>query len=162
MKNYTLSLQSANTFSVNTAGTTLNNTYAVDWTFLPPDKSFLVSFNFITARYNFSNANTNDRQFLVSANLGQYNNYTGNAIIDKMQNNIIGGLKMYRASTRGVSGNLTDISYKANIKNNNPIYIDRRPTSNFLNIVITSIIDSETALNTFTLPYLMNLYFQEI
>ena len=58
MKNYTLSLQSANTFSMNTAGTTLNNTYAVDWTFLPPDKSFLVSFNFISGRYNFSGANT--------------------------------------------------------------------------------------------------------
>ena len=38
MKHYTLSLQSSNNFSVNTAGTTLNNTHAVDWTFLPPDK----------------------------------------------------------------------------------------------------------------------------
>jgi len=79
-----------------------------------------------------------------------------------MQNNIIGGLKIYRASTRGSGGFLTDISYKANIKTNPPIYIDRRPTGNFLNIVITSIIDGEAALNNFTLPYLMNLYFQEI
>ena len=161
MKNYKLSIQSLNNYSVGTAGTT-NNTYAIDWTFLPPDKSFLVSFNFITNRYNFSGANANNSQVLVSANLGQYNNYTGNATIDKMQNIIIGGLKLYRASTRSSVGSQTDIAYKANIKTNPPIYIDRRPTDNFLNIVLTSITDSDVVLNNFTLPYLMNLYFQEI
>jgi len=83
MKNYKLSIQSANNYSVGTAGTTLNNTYAIDWTFLPPDKSFLVSFNFITNRYNFGGTNPNDRQFLVFANFRQYNSYKGNATIDK-------------------------------------------------------------------------------
>ena len=162
MKNYKLSLQSADNFSVNNAGTTLNNTYAIDWTFLPADKSFLVSFNFISGRYNFFGVSAADKNFLVSANLGQYNNDTGSSTISKQQNNILGGFKIYRASARANAGFHTDQSYKASIKTNPPIYIDRRPTDNFLNIVITSIIDGENALNTFTLPYQLNLFFQEI
>ena len=78
-----------------------------------------------------------------------------------MQNNVIGGLKMYQASPRTSSGNYTDMAYKANINNNKPIYINTRPTDNFLTISISSIIDGDTNL-IFNLPYLMDLFFQEI
>jgi hypothetical protein len=55
------------------------------------------------------------------------------------------------------------MTYKANIHTNSPFYIDRRPTDNFLTIVITSTIDSETNfLNGFIQGYQMDLFFQEI
>jgi hypothetical protein len=159
--NYKLTLNSSTYFSKLNATNNLNITYAIDWTFLPKDKSFLVSFRFITNRYNFGTTPTNNRQFLVNANLGQSNNYTGNASLDKLQNNILGGLKLYKASSRTADGNPTDTAYKANIKNNKPIYINTRPTDNFLTISISSIIDGDTNLS-FNLPYLMDLFFQEI
>ncbi len=115
--NYKLSLNSSTYFSKLNATNNLNITYAIDWTFLPKDKSFKVSFRFITNRKNFNSTPANNRQFLVNANLGQSNNYTGNATLDKMQNNIIGGLKLYRASGRSALGSPTDTAFKANIKN---------------------------------------------
>ena len=161
--NYKLTLNSSTYFSKLNATNNLSITYAIDWTFLPKDKSFLVSFRFITNRYNFGLTPANNRQFLVNANLGQSNNYTGDATLDKTQNNIIGGLKIYRASTRTADGASTDMTYKANIHTNSPFYIDRRPTDNFLNIVITSIIDPDTNfLNNFTQGYQMDLFFQDI
>ncbi len=162
--NYKLTLNSNTNYSKLNATNYLSITYAIDWSFLPKDKSFLVSFRFITNRYNFGTTPpANNRQFLVSANLGQSNNYTGNATLDKMQNNIIGGLKIYRASSRLADGASTDMAYKANIRTNSPFYIDRRPTDNFLTIVITTTIDTEiNFLNSFNLPYQMDLFFQEI
>jgi len=160
--NYKLSLNSSTYFSKLNATNNVNLTYAIDWTFLPKDKSFLVSFRFITNRKNFNSTPANNRQFLVNANLGQSNNYTGNATLDKTQNNIIGGLKLYRASSRGAGASPTDTSFKANIHTNSPIYLNTRPTDNFLNIVITSIIAGEAALSEIDLPYLMELFFQEI
>ena len=161
--NYKLTLNSSTYFSKLNATNNLSITYAIDWSFLPKDKSFLVSFRFITNRYNFGTTPANNRQFLVNANLGQSNNYTGDATLDKIQNNILGGLKLYRASTRSADGAFTDTAYKANIHTNSPIYIDRRPTDNYLNIVITSIIDPDTNfLNNFTQGYQMVLFFQEI
>lgn len=160
--NHKLSLNSSTYFSKLNATNTLNITYAIDWTFLPKDKSFLVSFHFTSNRTNFNTTPANDRQFLVNANLGQSNNYTGNAILDKMQNNIIGGLKLYRASSRTAVGSHTDTAYKANIKNNRPIYLNTRPTDNFLTISISSIIDGDANLSAFNLPYQMELFFQEI
>ena len=63
---------------------------------------------------------------------------------------------------RSAAGSPTDTAYKANIKNNKPIYINTRPTDNFLTISISSIIDGDTNLSSFTLPYQMDLFFQEI
>jgi hypothetical protein len=160
--NYKLSLNSSTYFSKLNATNNTNITYAIDYTFLPKDKAFLVSFRFISSRYNFNATPANNRQFLVNANLGQSNNYTGNAILDKMQNNILGGLKLYKASTRNTAGTPTDTSFKANIKNNRPIYLNTRPTDNFLTISISSIIDSDATLTDFTQAYLMDLFFQEI
>ena len=160
--NYKLSLNSSTYFSKLNATNTTNITYAIDWTFLPKDKSFLVSFHFISGRYNFATTNANNSQFLVNANLGQSNSYTGNATLDKMQNNILGGLKLYKASLRTADGSPTDTAFKSKIKNNSPIYIDRRPTVNFLTILISSIIDSDATLTDFTQAYLMELFFQEI
>ncbi len=77
--NYKLTLNSSTYFSKLNATNNLNITYAIDWCFLPKDKSFLVSFRFITNRYNFGATPANYRQFLVNANLGQCNNHTGNA-----------------------------------------------------------------------------------
>ena len=160
--NYKLTINSSTYFSKLNATNNLNITYAIDWTFLPKDKSFLVSFHFISNRTNFNLTSANNRQFLVSANLGQSDNYTGNATLGKNQNNIIGGLKLYKASSRAAAGSPTDTAFKANIKNNRPIYLNTRPTDNFLTISISSIIDSDATLTDFTLAYLMDLYFQEI
>jgi len=161
--NYKLTLNSSTYFSKLNATNNLSITYAIDWTFLPKDKSFLVSFRFITNRYNFGTTPANNRQFLVNANLGQSNNYTGDATLDKTQNNIIGGLKIYRASTRTADGASTDMAYKANINTNSPIYLNTRPTDNFLTISITSTVENETNfLNGFIQGYQMDLFFQEI
>jgi hypothetical protein len=161
--NYKLTLNSSTYFSKLNATNNTNITYAIDWCFLPKDKSFLVSFHFISVRYNFASTNANNRQFLVNANLGQSNSYTGNATLDKMQNNILGGLKLYKASSRIADGSPTDTAFKSKIKNNSPIYIDRRPTDNYLTISITSIVEPDTTLlNSFTGAYQMELFFQEI
>ena len=69
MKFYNLFLRINNYYSTTNTANTLNRTYEVDWTFLPKDKHFKVSFNFCSNRFQ-SALNANDRQYLVLTNLG--------------------------------------------------------------------------------------------
>ena len=127
--------------------------------FLPKDKHFKVSINFCSNRFQ-SALNANNRQYLVLTNLGGYNSFTGSNNVDKNVNNILGGLKIKRGSKRASDGLPTDMHYRANDKSNSPIYLNDRPSSNFLTIDITSILGSTDA--TLTSQYYIELCFEEI
>ena len=159
MKFYTLFLRSENYYSSTNTANTLNRTYAIDWTFLPKDKQYKVSFNFWSNRFT-SATNLNDRQYLVLTNLGGYNSFSASNNVDKKVNNILGGLKLKRASSRTSAGLQTDMHYRADIQSNSPIYLNDRPSSNFLTIDITSILGSTDAI--LTSQYYMELFFEEI
>ena len=159
MKFYNLFLRSNNYYSTTNTANTLNRTYAVDWTFLPKDKHYKVSFNFASNRFT-SATSLNDRQYLVLTNLGGYNSFTGDNNVDKNVNNILGGLKLKSASRRTSAGLQTDMHYRANAKSNPAIYLNDRPSSNFLTIDITSILGSTDAI--LTSQYYIELCFEEI
>ena len=159
MKFYNLFLKSDNYFSTTNNANTLNRTYAIDWTFLPKDKHYKVSFNFASNRFT-SATSLNDRQYLVLTNLGGYNSFTGDNNVDKNVNNILGGLKVKIASRRTSGGFNTDMHYRANAKSNPAIYLNDRPSSNFLTIDITSILGSTDA--SVSSQYYIELCFEEI
>ena len=159
MKFYNLFLRSNNYYSTTNTANTLNRTYAVDWTFLPKDKHFKITFNFCSNRFQ-SALNANDRQYLVLTNLGGYNSFTGDNNVDKNVNNILGGLKLKQASKRTSGGLQTDMHYRANAKSNPAIYLNDRPSSNFLTIDIISILGSTDA--SVSSQYYIELCFEEI
>ena len=159
MKFYNLFLRSNNYYSTTNTANTLNRTYAVDCTFLPKDKHFKVSFNFCSNRFQ-SATNANNRQYLVLTNLGGYNSFTGGNNVEKNVNNILGGLKIKRGSWRTADGIQTDMHYRANDTSNSPIYLNDRPSSNFLTIDIISILGSTDA--SVSSQYYIELCFEEI
>ena len=159
MKFYNLFLRSNNYYSTTNTANTLNRTYAVDWTFLPKDKHFKVTFNFCSNRFQ-AGTTLNNRQYLELTNLGGYNSFTGGNNVEKNVNNILGGLKIKQASKRTSAGQQTDINYRANDKSNSPIYLNDRPSSNFLTIDIISILGSPDA--SLTAQYYIKLCFEEI
>ena len=69
-------------------------------------------------------------------------------------------MKLKQASKRTATGIQTDMHYRANDKYNSPIYLNDRPSDNFLTIDITSIIGSTDA--SLTAQYYIELYFEEI
>ena len=159
MKFYNLFLKSDNYFSTTNTANTLNRTYAIDWTFLPKDKHYKVSFNFASNRFT-SATSLNDRQYLVLTNLGGYNSFTGSNNVAKNVNNILGGLKIKQGSKRSSAGQPTDMHFRANDKSNSPIYLNARPSSNFLTIDIISILGSTDA--SVSSQYYIELCFEEI
>jgi len=152
---YNLYLNSlANTPLTNyySANTTLNRgqrIYAVDWSFLPEDKQFEVSFKFLARGLTLT---ANDIYY-ITGNFNQPNCITAGSDIRRNTNNILGVVK-----PRQVTGS-TDVQLIASPKDNEPILLLRRPNDNFLEIKL--ITNNGTQYNLAN-DYLMILSFQEV
>lgn len=154
---YQLNLNSENYYSTETPTYAGHRVYAVDWTFLPADKKFKMSFTIETLRrtpsaYTAGN-NTVKVRCSFSGVLDQ--NVIGGATTNKQNTNFIGCLVIKR-----VSNSANDLQVRTFPHHNPPTYLSSRPTGNFLTI------DFEN-LSTIRPPssitsYLMTLFFEEV
>ena len=115
-----------NYYSATTATEYAQRVFAVDWTFLPHDKNFKVSFKFASRAASL----TNSDQIYVTANfLPNSTTLAGGSIVQQNNTSILGLLKV-RPATTGVG----DLQYFANPDDNMPVYLYGRPNNNFLEI----------------------------
>ena len=124
--------------------------YAVDWSFLPDDKQFKVTFKFASKKIASLTA---DNTAFICANFTQTNNVVGGNEVRRKPFRFLGIVKPYYVSAA------TDMSYSANPVENDPIYLSKRPDNNFLEITVC---DMTNTLATIAVDYLMVISFEEI
>jgi hypothetical protein len=154
---YRLDLNSSVYFSSTTKPRTASRiTYAVDWSFLPENQPFKMTFSLVSKkRYStssFSGVITN----FVEANFGSpfTQNVSGGNLI-RRNNNYVLGFWHIKKPTTAATDNYINISPE----DNPPVYLPSRPSSNF--ITITQLTNTK-ALSGFTnTDYLMTLFFEE-
>ena len=123
--------------------------YAVDWSFLPEDTKFKVSFKFISKNASLTGANV----YNIVTNFTQPNSVSGGNEMRRYTNTILGTVK-----PRMVTGT-TDVQLIANPLNNDPIVLNERPSNNLLEI---KVLDFANAQYNSPLDYLMIISFQEM
>lgn len=136
-KVYNLFLTSQNVFKVNSAVRDL--VYAVDWSFLPDNKSFNVS-----VRFSSSDVTITGNCFgCITWDVMNSNSYTGSATTSKQSNGVLAYMKV-----RGTSSVTTNNQLYVSPKNQTPVYLPIRPSSNLLNIKLVNVNDLTTLLTT--------------
>jgi hypothetical protein len=137
-KVYNLFLSSQNVFKTNSA--TRDLVYAVDWSFLPDNKSFNV-----TCRFGSSDINvTSSCMGCITWDILNTNSYTGSGQTSKQSNGVLGFIKV-----RGTSTNTTNNQLYISPKNMTPVYIPARPNCNLLNIRLVNANALNDLLTTF-------------
>jgi hypothetical protein len=137
-KVYNLFLTSQNVFQTNSA--TRDLVYAVDWSFLPDNKSFLVSCRFGSSDLNITASCMGAITWDV---LNSYS-YTGSGQTSKQSNNLLAFIKV-----RGTSTNTTNNQLYVSPKNMTPVYIPARPNANLLRIRLVNANALNDLLTTF-------------
>ena len=151
-KCYTLSFDSQYSY-----GGANNNrrTYVVDWSFLPINGKFKVTFSYMSEAIDTVDGDINVMCLMV--NLGQSSNFWSNNSTGLQSTQYVGNLKIALSSGAALFG-----YYFADINSNPPIYLDQRPSQNILEIQLH---DGLTGVN-YTTPipgdYILTLCFEEI
>ena len=138
-----------NFYSANSNANRGQRIYAVDWSFLPEDKQFEVSFKFLARGLTLT---ANDIYY-ITANFNQPNCITAGSDIRRNTNNILGVVKPRQITSS------TDVQLVASPKDNEPILLLERPNDNFLEIKV--ITNTGTQYNLAN-DYLMILSFHEV
>lgn len=138
-----------NYYSANSTNNRGQRIYAVDWSFLPEDKEFQVSFKFISRGLTLTANNI----YNIVANFNQPNCISAGSDIRRNTNSILGVIK-----PRQITGD-TDVQLIANPKDNEPVSLLKRPNDNFLEI---KIVDNDGVQFNLGQDYLMILSFEEI
>jgi hypothetical protein len=137
-KVYNLFLTSNNVFKTNSA--TRDLVYAVDWSFLPDNKSFNV-----TCRFGSSDLNvTSSCMGAIVWDVLNSNSYTGSGQTSKQSNGVLAFIKV-----RGTSTSTTNNQLYVSPKNMTPVYIPARPNGNLLNIKLVNANALNDLLTTF-------------
>jgi hypothetical protein len=137
-KVYNLFLTSNNVFKTNSA--TRDLVYAVDWSFLPDNKSFNV-----TCRFGSSDLNvTASCMGAITWDVLNSNSYTGSGQTSKQSNGLLAFIKV-----RGTSTSTTNNQLYVSPKNMTPVYIPARPNGNLLNIKLVNANALNDLLTTF-------------
>jgi hypothetical protein len=137
-KVYNLFLTSNNVFKTNSA--TRDLVYAVDWSFLPDNKSFNV-----TCRFGSSDLNvTSSCMGAIVWDVLNSNSYTGSGQTSKQSNGVLAYIKV-----RGTSTSTTNNQLYVSPKNMTPVYIPARPNGNLLNIKLVNANALNDLLTTF-------------
>ena len=137
-KVYNLFLTSKNVFKTNSS--TRDLVYAVDWSFLPDNKSFQV-----TCRFGSSDINvTASCMGAITWDVLNSNSYTGSGQTSKQSNGLLAYIKI-----RGTSTSTTNNQLYVSPKNMTPVYIPSRPNNNLLNIRLVSADALNVLLTTF-------------
>lgn len=155
---YTLNLDSTIYFSSLTGSNNYGHrVYAVDWSFLPENKKFKMTFKLQSKRRSSLGYNAGANIIRVRCNLnGLFNqNINGGYNVNKSNNDFIGLMVIKRSSEGSNDNQLRTFPH-----HNPPTFLSGRPTGNFITI--------ETLNNTgirnsgITGPYLMSLYFEVV
>ena len=137
-KVYNLFLSSNNVFKTNSA--TRDLVYAVDWSFLPDNKSF-----YVTCRFGSSDLNiTASCMGAITWDVLNSNSYTGSSQTSKQSNGVLAYIKV-----RGTSTSTTNNQLYVSPKNMTPVYIPARPNGNLLNIRLVNADALNVLLTTF-------------
>lgn len=140
------------------AETTLNRgqrIYAVDWSFLPENKKYKVTFRFNTLGGSF----TSNNLLFITTNFGPLSSSVSAGSITSRQNNSILGVLKVRQGTTAT----TDLCLVSFPKENEPVFLYNRPTNNFLEIRLISVIPTvpPTPFHNLATDYVMILSFEE-
>ena len=92
--------------------------YAVDWSFLPNNKKFKVSFDYASGRGQYNP----DQTGYIVMNLNNSSNVTNSEIVEFQSTNIIGLFMPVARSTRNAAGIPSDIAMIAN-PDDNPQFV---------------------------------------
>jgi hypothetical protein len=140
-----------NYHSAITANNRGQRVYAVDWSFLPENKKFEVSFRFASKASAFT---ANDLYY-ITTNFGPTStSLSGGSMVRRQNNNIIGTLKVRSIST--TAGDLQLVSLPLE---NEPVLLLQRPTNNLLEV---SIMSNPSTQYNLTTDYLLTLSFTEV
>jgi hypothetical protein len=148
--NSTTNTPLTNYFSANASGNRGQRVYAVDWTFLPENKKFKVTFKFASKKIT---ALTADNIAYITANFSQPNHIMGSNLVRRNPTPCLGILKPNYVSAA------TDMQYSSNPTENQPTFLFERPSNNFLEITVLDLANTQVNI---TVDYLMVLYFEEI
>lgn len=126
--------------------------FAIDWTFLPQDKKFKVSFKFSSRAATL----TNSDQIYVTANfLPNSTTLAGGSVVQQNNTSLLGLLKV-----RAATPSNADMQYVSNPNDNLPVYLFGRPTNNFLEIILKTYAGANA--NFANLIWYMVISFEEV
>lgn len=157
-REYKVDLDS-NVFFSSLTGPTIHShrVYTIDWSFLPENKSFKMTFKIQSKARTLNGYNAGANVIRVRCNLeGMYNqNMDAGNLVSKKNNDFIGLMVIKRSSDTTNDNQLRTLPY-----HNPPVFLSSRPTGNF--ITIETLNPSGTRNTGITGSYLMTLYFEEI
>ena len=129
--------------------------YAVDWTFLPNNTKFKVTFKFATGRGQLNPDNTG----YIVMNLNNSSNVTSStSLVEYQSTNMIGFFMPVRGSPRSNLGVPSDIWMSSNPDDNPPVSMNDRPSNNYIEILLLAMDGTQYNL---TVDYLMIISFTE-
>ena len=128
--------------------------YAVDWSFLPNNKKFKVSFDYATGRGQINP----DQTGYIVMNLNNSSNVTNSTIVEFQSSNIIGLFMPVVRSTRNAAGIPSDISMIANPDDNPPFILSSNSLNSLLEVLLYNLDGTQFTMTN--QKYLMTLYFE--
>ena len=128
--------------------------YAVDWSFLPNNKKFKVSFDYATGR---GQVNPDQTGYIVM-NLNNSSNVTNSEIVEFKSTNIIGFFMPVARSTRNAVGIPSDISMIANPDDNPPFILSSNSLNSLLEVLLYNL--DGTQFTMANQKYQMTLHFE--
>ena len=125
--------------------------YAVDWSFLPNNKKFKVSFHYLSGRGQYNPDNTG----YIVMNFNNSSNVTSSSIVEYQSTNMIGCFMPVIGSTRAAAGIPSDIFMSANPDDNPPFILNSNSLNSLLEVLIYNADGTQ-----FNKKYQMTLYFE--
>ena len=129
--------------------------YGVDWSFLPNNKKFKVSFDYASGRGQLNP----DQTGYIVMNLNNSSNVTNSKIVEFQSTNIIGLFMPVVGSTRNSAGIPSDISMIANPKDNPPFILSSNSLNSLLEVVLYNL-DGTQFVMPLNKNYQMTLHFE--
>jgi hypothetical protein len=154
---YTITIPSTNKLSGDPAAPIGNATYQIDWSFLPNDCDFKMSFTFISKQEAAAGASVMNQVYLItSPDLASRLVYSAGKTTTTQSSPDLG----YVYPNFAVVGASTYYGFIARATDNNPIYIRGRPTSNQFTVQIYS--TDKSFIHNMAADYVLTLTFEKI
>jgi hypothetical protein len=125
--------------------------YAVDWSFLPNNKKFTVTFDYASGRGQYNP----DQTGYIVMNLNNSSNVTNSEIVEFQSTNIIGFFMPVARSTRNAAGIPSDIAMIANPGDNPPFVLSSNSLNSLLEVRLYNLDGAQ-----FNKTYQMTLHFE--
>ena len=132
--------------------------YAVDWSFLPKNKKFKVSFHYASGRGQLNPDNTG----YIVMNLNNSSNVTSSSLVEYQSTNIIGVCMPIWGSSRVSLGIPSDVWMSAKPDDNPPFILSSNSLNSLVEVILYNL--DGTHGTQFVMPinknYQMTLYFE--